>query len=60
MGLKMNFLKWVVSRLKEPSTMAGISCVGVVLGLPPGTLDIAAQIVIGAAGVAAVLFPETK
>lgn len=60
MGFKMNFSKWLMLRLKEPSTMAGISCIGVVLGLPPHALELGAQIVVAVASAAAILLPESR
>ena len=60
MALKNKYLQWVINRLKEPSTMAGLSCVGVILGLPPGTLEIGTQLIVAAAAAAAVVFPESK
>lgn len=46
------------SRLREPSTWAGLSALGLVFGLPPGTLDLLAQIGIGVAGLAGVVLSE--
>ncbi len=50
----MKFLK----RLKEPSTMAGLSALAVLFGAPPGTVDLLFQVIGGLAGLAAVLIPE--
>lgn len=60
MGSKMNFLNWLVSRIKEPSTMAGISCIGVILGLPPHALELGTQVLVGIASAAAILLPESR
>lgn len=49
-----NFLK----RLREPSTMAGLSALAMIVGMPPGTIDLATQVLAGVAGLAAVLIPE--
>lgn len=45
-------------RLKEPSTWAGLSVLGVLLGLPPGTIEAAGQIVGGVAALGAILLKE--
>ena len=50
----------IAARLLEPSTMAGLSALGVLIGLPAGAVDAAAQLFIGAAGLAAVFLPERK
>ncbi|MFM2450115.1 MAG: hypothetical protein RIS44_2565 [Pseudomonadota bacterium] len=47
-----------LNRLREPSTWAGLSALGLLFGLPPGTVDLAAQVVIGVAGLAGVVMPE--
>lgn len=49
-----------LARLREPSTMAGLSVLAMLFGVPPGTIEIATQVVIGVAGVAAVVLPESK
>lgn len=48
----------ILSRLREPSTMAGLSVLATILGAPPGTIDLVAQVVAGVAGLAAVALPE--
>ncbi len=50
----------ILQRLREPSTWAGLSALGLVLGLPPGTIDAIGQLVGGLAAVAAVFLPESK
>lgn len=50
----------ILRRLREPSTMAGLSALALLFGLPPGTVDAIAQIVGGVAAVAAIVVPETK
>lgn len=47
-------------RLREPSTMAGLSALALLFGLPTGTIDAIAQIVGGIAAVAAIVVPEAK
>lgn len=51
-------LKSILSRLREPSTWAGFAALGLVFGLPPGTVELVGQIVGGVAGLAAILLPE--
>jgi hypothetical protein len=50
----MNF----VNRFKEPSTWAGISALGLIFGLPMGTLEAVGQIVGGVAALVAIFVPE--
>lgn len=50
--------KLILQRLREPSTWAGLSVLGVVFGLPPGSIELVGQIVAGAAGLMAILAPE--
>lgn len=51
----MFFLK----RLKEPSTMAGLSAFALLFGVPPGTLELGTQIIGGVLAVAAMVLPES-
>lgn len=51
-------MKAIIKRLREPSTWAGLSVLGVVFGLPPGTLELVGQVIGGAAGLAAIFLPE--
>lgn len=53
-------IMYVVNRLKEPSTMAGLSMLAVLFGAPPGTVDVVLQAVAGVAAAAAVLMPDQK
>lgn len=48
----------ILARLREPSTWAGIAALGLVFGLPPGTVELVGQVIGGAAGLAAILLPE--
>lgn len=50
----------ILQRLREPSTWAGLSVLGVVFGLPPGTIELAGQVVAGLAGLAAIVMGEKK
>ncbi len=51
-------MKKLIDRIREPSTMAGLSALALLFGLPPGIIDSAAQIVGGVAALAAVLLKE--
>lgn len=53
-------IMFIINRLKEPSTMAGLGVLAVLLGVPPGTVDVVVQAVAGVAAAAAVLVPEAK
>lgn len=48
----------ILKRLREPSTWAGISALGLIFGLPPGTIELVGQVVGGAAGLAAIFLGE--
>lgn len=48
----------ILQRIKEPSTWAGIAALGVLFGLPPGTVEAISQLVGGAAALAAIVLPE--
>lgn len=50
--------KTIFARLREPSTWAGLSVLGVVFGLPPGTIELVGQVVGGVAGIAAIVLTE--
>jgi hypothetical protein len=56
----MNYLETVLRRLKEPSTLAGISVIGVLFGLPPGTIETGAAAVSAVASVFAIFLPENS
>lgn len=49
----------IISRLREPSTWAGLSALGLIVGLPAGTLDALGQVLGAVAAVAAIVLPET-
>lgn len=53
----MNALN-IIKRLREPSTWAGVAALGLIFGLPPGTIELVGQIVGGMAGLAAIILPE--
>ena len=48
-------LRFALARLREPSTLAGLAVLATLAGLPPGTVDLAAQVVGGVAGLVAIL-----
>lgn len=48
----------LLQRLREPSTWAGLSALGLLLGLPPGTIEGVGQIVGGIAAVVAIFLGE--
>lgn len=50
----------IIHRLREPSTWAGLSALGLIVGLPVGTLDALGQVLGAVAAVAAIVLPETK
>lgn len=56
----MKYMLWLLKRVREPSTLAGISAIGLMFGLPPGTIDAAAQVIAGAASILAIVVPEAK
>lgn len=56
----MNALKYLLSRLREPSTAAGLSVIGVLVGLPPGSIDLVTQVVVSAAAAYAAFVPDKK
>lgn len=51
-------MKFILDRLREPTTWAGVSALGLVFGLPPGLIDAVAQVVMGVGGVAAIVMRE--
>lgn len=53
----MQFLN-LLKRIKEPSTWAGIAALGVLFGLPPGTVEAVSQVVGGVAALVAIVMPE--
>lgn len=53
----MKFMN-ILNRFREPSTWAGISALGLIFGLPPGTIELVGQVIGGVAGIAAIVMPE--
>lgn len=54
----MSALRSVLARLREPSTMAGLSALAFLFGIPAGLPEAAMQIAAGAAALLAVCLPE--
>jgi hypothetical protein len=48
----------IAKRLREPSTMAGIAALAMIVGVPPGAAEAVLQIVGGVAAIAAIAMPE--
>lgn len=53
-------LSAILARLREPSTMAGLSMLGVLVGLPPGSVELTLQMAAAGAAVLAIALPESK
>jgi hypothetical protein len=50
----------ILQRLREPSTWAGLSALGLIFGLPVGTIDALGQVLGGVAALAAIVLPEAR
>lgn len=48
----------IIKRMREPSTWAGIAALGLLFGLPPGTIEAVGQVIGGVAALAAIVMPE--
>lgn len=53
-------LRTIFRRLREPSTLAGLGVLGVLFGLPPGTVEVITQAVSAVLAVGAIVIPESK
>lgn len=53
-------MQTILKRFREPSTWAGISVLVSFFGVPPGTLELVQQVVVGVAGLIAIAAPENK
>jgi hypothetical protein len=53
-------LKNILTRLREPSTLAGLSCLAMMFGVSAGTADVVTQAVTAVLAAGAVLIPEAK
>ncbi len=51
-------MKYFIDRIREPSTWSGLGLLASMFGVPAGTFGLVQQVVIGAAGLAAVLVRE--
>lgn len=56
----MNLFKTILERLRQPSTQVGLSAIGVLVGLPPGTIDLVGQIIVAGVALVGVLTDEKK
>ena len=54
----MKWIKFILARLSEPSTMAGIAVLATMAGIPPGTVEAVSHVVISGCALAAILLPE--
>lgn len=54
----MNVVTMLLQRLREPSTWAGISAIGLVVGIPEGAIDAVGQIIIGVTSLLSIVLPE--
>ena len=54
----MKTLNIIIKRMKEPSTWAGLAALGVIFGMPPGTVEAVGQVLGGVAALAAIVMPE--
>ncbi len=50
----------ILQRMREPSTWAGLSMLGLLFGLPEGTISAVGEVVGGLAALGAILLPEVK
>lgn len=55
---RVKVARTILARLREPSTMAGLSALLLVAGVPSGVPEAAVQGVAAVAGLLAVLLPE--
>ena len=51
-------MNWLLERLREPSTMAGLSALAALFGLPAEAVSGAGQIVAGGLAIAAVVMKD--
>ena len=58
-GNNMKFVSWLLNRLKEPSTYAGLAGLALAFGLSDAEWTAISAAVAGLAGVAAVFLSET-
>jgi hypothetical protein len=53
-------MNYVIARIKEPSTWTALGAIGLLLGLPVGTIDAVHMLLGGVAALAGILIPEGK
>lgn len=51
-------IKTIINRLREPSSLAGVSALALLFGVPAGAAEAVVQIVGGLAALGAILLPE--
>lgn len=51
-------MNMILARLREPSTMAGLSVLATLAGAPPGSVEAVGQVVAGIAALLAIVLPE--
>lgn len=51
---------YLLNRMREPSTWAGVSVIAVAVGIKPGIMDAVAQVCMGLAAGAAIMFPDKE
>ena len=53
-------MRFIIERLREPSTWSGIASIALAfgLGIPPGALEAVTQIGVGVAGLAGIVLRE--
>lgn len=56
----MGNLRYLLNRLREPSTLAGLGVIAVMFGAEPGKVNVLVEAAGYALGAAAVLLPESK
>jgi hypothetical protein len=47
-----------LARLRQPSTIVGLTAIGVLVGIPPGSMNLAGQAVVAVAGLVGVFTDE--
>lgn len=56
----MTIIKTLINRMREPSSLAGVSTLAILFGVPAGASEAAVQIIAGLAALAAIYLPEGK
>lgn len=50
----------ILNRFREPSTWAGIAALATIFGAPANTVQLVQQVVVGVAGLVAIVAPEAS